>query len=460
MNLNPLRVVEEFFAYAKTNNKKKSKRIEAILLSIISSFFNRGSALLLTIFGVSLTLPYLEVERFGIWMTLTSLSMVFGFLDFGISNSLVSRISKISSTGHKKKIVNVISGSIGSVLCLSMIVLAFLLTVNQFIPWEFLIKVNNVYLYTELHNSVLFFLVLFSLNIFSAGIQKIFIGMQKTHYVNIILGIFNLISLLILKQLAECKAGIPILLVVTMSAPIFTSFCLLLILQIKNFVFFKLIFSNSIREAKENISLGSLFFLVQIGTIAAWGGDYLLISSVLGPSNVAIYNVVQRVFFVVTQPLLILNSPLWTAYSDAHHSNDKYFIKSTLKFSLVITFFSIVIFGGLISFFADTIINFWTGSRIYAPSIVIFSFYIWTILDVCGNCFAMFLNGCNEIKPQIVTTFLLCVFSIPMKIYFSINYGLSGMLIAGSVCYSLITFLVYGILYRKILSQFTSHEKK
>ena len=460
MNLNSLRVVKEFFAYTKTNNKKKSKRIEAILLSIISSFFNRGSAVLLTIFGVSLTLPYLEVERFGIWMTLTSLSMVFGFLDFGVSNALVSRISKTSSTGQRKKIVNVISGSIGSLLCLSMIVLVFLLTLNQFIPWEFLIKVNNISLYSELHNSVLFFLVLFSLNIFSVGIQKIFIGMQKTHYVNIILGIFNLISLLLLRQLAEYKAGIPILLVVTMSAPIFTSFCLFLILQIKNLVFFKNIFSNTILEAKENISLGRLFFLVQIGTIAAWGGDYLLISSVLGPGDVAIYNVVQRIFFIVTQPLLILNSPLWAAYSDAYHSNDKDFIKSTLKFSLVITFLSIVIFGGLLSFFAGAIINLWTGSRIYAPSILIFSFYIWTILEVCGNCFAMFLNGCNEIKPQIITTFLLCFFSIPMKIYFSIHYGLSGMLIAGSICYALITFLVYGILYRKILSQFTSYEKK
>lgn len=40
--------------------------------------------------SISLTLPYLGPERFGIWMAISSLAVMLSVLDFGVANGLVN----------------------------------------------------------------------------------------------------------------------------------------------------------------------------------------------------------------------------------------------------------------------------------------------------------------------------------------------------------------------------------
>jgi len=88
------------------------------------------------------------------------------------------------------------------------------------------------------------------------------------------------------------------------------------------------------KESPGLVSAGGLFLLLQIGVMLNTGADGLIVSSNLGVAQVAAFSLVQRLFQFSSQPMSIMNAPLWGAYSDADARGDKGFIKRTLFLSL------------------------------------------------------------------------------------------------------------------------------
>ena len=63
---------------------------------------NAGSTalgLLAVVITVPLTLSYLGEERFGVWMTIASLSGVLSILDLGVGNAMINRVVAAKATG-------------------------------------------------------------------------------------------------------------------------------------------------------------------------------------------------------------------------------------------------------------------------------------------------------------------------------------------------------------------------
>ena len=184
-----------------------------------------------------------------------------------------------------------------------------------------------------------------------------------------------------------------------------------------------------------------------------WGADSLIISSTLGVAQVAVFSVVQRLFQFATQPLSILNAPLWGAYADAHARHDKSFIKKTLKHSLLITFAGATLGALVLLLFHTWLIEKWTHGSIVAPIAFVALFAIWAILEACGNSFSMFLNGVGTIRAQVSTTMFFIVLVLPLKLIL-INYiGLVGVPLAAVIAYLLATSSLYGIFYKEEIIQ-------
>jgi O-antigen/teichoic acid export membrane protein len=199
------------------------------------------------------------------------------------------------------------------------------------------------------------------------------------------------------------------------------------------------------------VNVGGLFFILQIGTMVGWGADSLIISSTVGAAQVAVFSIVQRLFQFVTQPLSILNAPLWGAYADAHARGEKPFIRRTLKTSLIGT-------GGLclagavtLLLVGERLVEVWTGNAVHISLYLLAAYGSWAILDATGNALAMFLNGCGIVKPQVLTVIVFVIFSIPAKLFSISHYGLEAMIIGQALIYLSIAAISYGAIFRKNL---------
>lgn len=437
----------------KSEDSRAKERYRLAGLSIGANLISRLIAILVMVFSVSLTAPYLGAERFGLWMTIASFIGVMSFLDLGVGNAIANRVSLVNAN-QKESLEDTISGGIGFIVIISMIATVFMLVLTYFLPWDYLIKFNDKTLGWELNKALIVFSICFGLNLISNGIQKIYFGLQNGYVVHIYLILGSIISFLAIFIFSYLKMDIPYLLGATLGGPIISSFLLAVLLIKKRRLKLINLKENIKIEAKHLLNSGILFLVLQVGVVVGWGADVFLVSNVLGVLWVAPFAIVQKMFQAITQPTYIFNSPLWSAYADAHVKGEKEFISITLKRSLKITFFYAFSMYIIILFVGQTIIGKWTSSAINVPFELIAIYGIWSIIDSLGNALAMFLNGCNIVKQQVYAVVTLCLFAIPIKLFLIHKYGLNAMLAGFILCYVIVFGFYYGFVFNKSIRNF------
>jgi O-antigen/teichoic acid export membrane protein len=418
-------------------------------LSIIANVINKGLAMLVMVFAVSLTLPYLGVERFGVWMTIASFVGMLSFLDLGVGNALSNRVTWAAAQKDSRVLAQVISGGLGFLLMISGIICIILFFANSLIPWERLIKISDVTTKAELRSAINVLIVLFSLSITSNGIRRVFAGLQRA-FVSHIFGIIgSCFSIITLWFAASKKATISYLLLSTFGIETLACACLLLVLLKRDLFSFSTSISHSQIEARNLAHIGGLFLILQLGTMIGWGADSLIIASTLGAAQVAVFNVVQKLFQFVSAPIGIMNAPLWSAYADAHSRNDTTFIRNTFKKSISLTTIAAIFGVIVVTDFNQIILEKWTNGIINPPFIFIISFAIWTVCDSMGTSLAMFLNGCSLVKEQVLVILFLSIIALPIKFIFINLYGFTGMIAAYTIVYCAVTYWGYGYFFKK-----------
>ena len=179
----------------------------------------------------------------------------------------------------------------------------------------------------------------------------------------------------------------------------------------------------------------------------AVGADALIVSSILGAGQVALLGVTQRLFQFASQPLAILNTPLWGAYADADARGDRSFILKTLKRSMLITFAVAFISVLVLSVLSEKIIAYWTLGQLSVPHTLILWCGFWTILECLGGSLAMFLNGTRIVREQVVVVSFFSLILLPLKIYWVKELGLIAIPVTTVIVYLITHATAYGYFF-------------
>ena len=431
-----------------TVHGQQQERYRRAAWSVFANIFSKILSMAVMVMSVSLTIPYLGQERFGVWMTIASFAGMLGFLDLGIGNALTNQIAKAAINDDQATLRNAISGGLGLMFLVGIGMALFLFCIASQLSWTSLIKVKDAALYDEIRVVGMWFAGLFGLNLFTTSILRVFAGLQKAYYGHLAASLGSLVALLALWQFTLQHAGITTLLIISLGTQSLAGLFLLGWL-IRKKIFALKGLDKAIRcEYKILLHAGGLFFILQIGCMIGWGADSLIISSTLGAAQVAVYNVTQRLFQFVTLPLAMINSPLWAAYADAHAKHDSIFIGKTLKRSLLLTFGAAILGSTILLTFGQQIVSVWTKGDVYSPLSFISVMGALTVMESVGNGFAMFLNGCNIIKPQVILTIMFCLLTIPSKLFLVNKYGIIGVTSATILAYLLSVILMYLTFFR------------
>ncbi len=429
------------------------KRNKFIAYAAIANFFSKIASMLVIILGVSFTLNYLSSEKFGIWMTISSLIGLLSFLDLGIGNALTNTVSKSFSTNNRNDIKDAVTGGLFILFFVAIFVFVFLTILLKLLPIDQLFKTQN-----ELDQIILtsleMFVACFSITIFSNGIQRIFHGMQLGFLVHIMLTIGSIISLVLLYYFSTLKVEINLLVFASMIGNILASIPLLIILISKDLFCFRGVLFSINSQYKNIINLGGAFFLIQIGTIILIGADSLIISSTIGVSGVAIFAITQRLFLFASQPMQLVNVHLWPAFADANNRQDKDYIRKTLKISIMLTLFITTLISIIIVIFSNQLISIWTSEKIEVPIEFIYIFALWIIIESVSQPIAMFMNSCGIMKPQIFGIISLIIICLPLKIYLASNFGIFEMVAAYTIFFSINIVFWYGFIFRSYILKY------
>jgi O-antigen/teichoic acid export membrane protein len=421
---------------------RTAERYRLPLWSVIANVFSKGVAMLVMVLSVSLTLPYLGPERFGVWMTIASFVGMLVFLDLGIGNALTNHVASIAVQGKKEQLAQTISGGLGFLFIVGLSATAVLCTLTAILPWQVIIKVKDPLIRDEILKALYLFSVLFGINLFGLGVQKVFAGLQRSFEAHVVSGLSSTFSLTILWWVAREHAGITVLLLATLGCQSLGGFMLLGLLKRRSLFQLQGIWCAIAIEKNSLLKIGGLFFVLQIGTMVGWGADSLIISGTVGPSQVAVFSVVQRLFQFISIPLAMANAPLWSAYADAHSRGENTFIRKTLIRSITWTTAGALLGGLFLCLIGNDLIKFWTGGTIIPALSLVYIYFIWTMCETIGNSFAMMMNGCGVVVPQVIAVLIFVILAVPLKLLL-IHYGLQWFVFATIFSYILSVPIFY-----------------
>jgi len=124
-----------------TPEGRSAERYRRIAWSTVSSVLARGTAIAASFVAVPLVLGYLGAERYGMWLTISSLVAVLGPLDLGIGYGLMQTVSEANGHDDREAARRAVSTAVVLLLAIALLIAIVALVTYPAVPWARLFNV-------------------------------------------------------------------------------------------------------------------------------------------------------------------------------------------------------------------------------------------------------------------------------------------------------------------------------
>lgn len=433
-----------------TEGGRANERHRRATLTALAAAAAKGLSIGTALITVPLTLNYLGTERYGMWMTISSLVAMLSFADLGIGNGILNAVSAAHGRNDTPAIKEYVSSGFLVLTLVAILIVVIFACTYRVVPWHEIFNVRSVQSRQESGPALAVLIVCFAWAIPLGVVQRVQTGLQNGFVANLWQCFGSVMGLAAVVLAVWLNAGLPWLVFALAGSPLVASL-------LNSVIYFVWLHPEaapspkwvSWRAMKTIAHIGILFFVLQIVATFAYTSDNIVIAQILGPDAVAEYSVPQRLFSVISMLLIMLLSPLWPAYGEAIARGDNVWARSAFRRSFLVSVGAATIASFVLIVFGSQIIGLWVG-HIVAPSLLLLiGLGLWQVVQAGGNAAAMILNGSNVMSFQIYVAVITGVVIIALKILLVERIG-----IAGAVWSSVIGFVVCAALpvYRKVLA--------
>jgi len=427
------------------NIEVSHQRTRNYFKQLTSSFVFKLLAIISSFLLIPIMIKYLGNEQYGIWSTLLSIISWVVLFDIGIGNGLRNKIAESMARNDFLSAQKYISTSYVLIGFIALFLLLIFMLISNFINWQTVFNTKN------LSNEELKYIVNISvsfllINFWISLINQVVNGLQKSSISVFNQFLSNFISLVFVYILSLLTESSLVYLSIVYGISLLSSNIIVSIWFYKKNMNLipKIIFYNK-KFVKSITSLGFKFFIIQIAVIVIFTTDKILITQLFGPKYVTNYDIVFKLFSIITIAHSLLMAPLWSAYSDAYHRKDFDWIKHTIKNQLKLYILFIIATITLI-ISAQFIITLWIGESIKIDKMLLISMGLFVLVATWSNIFAYFVNGVDKLNVQIYTSIIAICINIPISI-FIVKYfetGIYGIVLGTTI--SLSFFAIFGAL--------------
>lgn len=424
---------------------RTEERQRRVLLSALAAGGAKAFALLTVLISVPLTLGYLGVERYGLWMTISSVTAVLGFADFGIGNGLLNYVSEANGKEDRRMAQAAVSSAFFMLLGVAMLLALMFVVLYRFVPWADVFNVSSSDAVAEAGPAMAVFVAFFILNIPLGIVSRVQIGYQESYTNSIWQAIGNVLGLLMLLVVVNFKGSLAWLVLALVGAPaVATALNGVQLFRRRRWLIPKW------RRISRNVAsrilrLGVLFFVLQVAVTLAFSLDNLIVARLLGPEAVSEYAVVNRLFSLAPMVIGLFLAPLWPAYGEAVARGDTGWAKRALWSSLWLSLLVVGLPSLIIVLFGNTLLNLWVGPSVTATFSLLLAIGLFTVATAIGTAIAMFLNGISRITFQVVTGSVMAAAALALKIVFGQRMGLPGIAWGTLLAYTVFTLVPMAI---------------
>ena len=430
-----------------TDNNRTSKFKKNAILLLFCQVASIGLSFIL----VPLTLKYLGVSEYGIWITLVGVIEWFNFFDIGLGHGLRNKYAEARATNNLEDVKKYVSTTFFMMVIISIIIFLLFLFSSIFIEWYQVLnapKELEVVLQTLIIYLVGMFCIRFIINIISVLLT----ADQNPAIPAIILlsgNALSLISVYVLTLRGDTSLfAMGICLYVSQILPLIIAFIYFFSTKYKTI--FPTWESFSKPHIKQVLSLGIKFFLIQITALLLLQSNNIIIAHVCGLSEVTDFNIAFKYVNILFTVFMTLLTPLWSASTDAYARNDIEWIKKS--YSRLNNIWMLLILVGIMMVTISPIFyNLWLKNKIL-PNIPLLSLLLLNVLFLMrSTLYRSFMNGVGKIKMQFVITLIQSIIHIPLAIILGKQFGVLGVVFTMMI-WNLFNSIWEPIQFKRIIS--------
>jgi O-antigen/teichoic acid export membrane protein len=379
---------------------------------------------------VPMTLNYLDQERYGLWLTLSSIIGWFSLFDIGLGNGFRNKFAEALAVKNTELAKTYVSTTFVLLVIIIASVLAFFFIINPFLNWEAILNTRAENRHTLSLLAVVIF-TFFALQFIFKLTTSVLLADQKSSLVDLIgvLGsLLSLIAVFILMHIGERSllffgfviSVCPVLALVIAYAAMFNGKYSVYKLSIKYVNF---------NHSKDLMGLGLLFFIPQICSLIVFSTSNVIITQLFTPAEVTIYNIAFKYFSTVTLLFQILITPFWSAFTESFVKGDIVWIKNVIH--KLILFWVLFCAGTLLMvMLSNRAYALWVGNQVVVPIQVTIGLAIYVSVANWNNITVSFNNGISKMFIQVWLALIAGILFFPLAISLSKRIGLMGIPLA------------------------------
>jgi O-antigen/teichoic acid export membrane protein len=425
-----------------TAEGRAQERYRRIVLTATASGLAKVVSVLATIITIPLMVRYLGAERYGMWATISSITALLSFADLGMGNGLLNVISGAHGKDDRYVAQQYVSSAFFLLIGFALLLTLIFAVTYSMISWPRIFNVASPPAVAEAGLAAAVFIGCFLINLPLGIIHRIQLGYQEGFANSLWLAVGNILAVCGVLLAVYLEAGLPWLVLSLTGGPLAALF-------INGIVLFgyrrpwlqpKLkLFTPS--AAIKIFRIGFLFLVLQLAVAMAYTSDNIIIAQSLGSEAVTQYAVPYRLFTIIPLLLVMIVRPMWPAYGEAVARQDIKWIQETLSLTLKLTIVVVGLPTVALVVFGQEILKLWVGSPLGSSIGLLLGLGIWALLSSVGNTLAMFLNGANIIRFQVVTAILMAFTALIAKIFLIRAVGISGVIWATIFSYTIFVML-------------------
>lgn len=410
-----------------------AERTNNYLKQIKGAVLYKGGAVVASFLAIPVMISYLGVLQFGVWSTLLTIMSWVVFFDLGIGNGLRNKVAESLAKGQGALARSYISSAYSLIGFVAVFIWLVFFLCSYKITWQHVFNTVVVPEY-ELRYSVLVAAAFILLNFWVGLVTALLGAVQKTSLISLGQLFTNGFALIVsfgLYHLADARISY---LAWMYGIGLLGGNVLLSWWFYKKYEYLRPGFNLSREHLTPLLSVGGRFFIIQLAVLVVFTTDKILITQMFGPEHVTEYEVIFKLFSVITFLHTLISSPLWSAYTDAYHRKDTAWINKMLRTQLKL--YALVVVGIFVLVaLAQFIVGIWIGRAFVVSTPLIMFVAGFVAVSTWNNIFAIMLNGAGAVNVQLYTALAAMFINIPMALLMVKGFGMGveGVVLAATL---------------------------
>lgn len=405
---------------------RSRERHKRIALAGVTSIGFRAVGITVGLVTVPVLLGYLGPEKYGLWVTVTSFTALLLFADLGLGQGLVNGISAAEGDDRREALPSLVASAFYMLLVVAAVLGVVFAVIYPVVPWSEVLTVQSSSA-AQLAGPAVAVLVAMTLVGLPFGlVVRVRLGLQESFIANVWLSVGSVVTLAALVLAVELDATLPWLVFAFACGPLAASLLNGGFLLHSRPVLLPRLRNASVSQGRHLLSLGLLFFVVQVAGAGAYQTDNLVVARIVGVAAVTQYAVPMQLFMLTPTIMGLLAYPLWPAYREARAREDNVWFRRTARRSFIIAIAVGSACSTILALTATPLIHVWAGSSVNPSTSLLVALALFSTLFTVSTVVTIFLYAVDAVGFIAASSAVFVVLNLGLSIVLTRTIGIPG----------------------------------